>query len=267
MSATIDGVSWSAAASLSAAAYVAPGAFTISGSNVPQSGTARAISMSLLNVPGPGTYRLGTGANVPGGTAVTVVGSSSWGTPLSGNAGTLVITTLTQSRIAGTFSFVGESVQGGATGELPVTNGAFDMNLLSEGPLGEVPQGQINALTAEFAGGFYSAATVASSGTLAGIFSVASGTTTYSVAMTLREVTGPDVLQLEDGIVSLRVSDMSTDPVTVWSSTVAGSEGAIVVATVSSERVTGTFSGTLELSLGEAKEALVVTNGEFDLGL
>jgi len=72
-----------------------------------------------------GTFSLNTGqlnlVNISSATGQT------WSTVAPGSTGSIVITTYTANRIAGTFSFTAAALSGGATGTLTVTNGSFDV--------------------------------------------------------------------------------------------------------------------------------------------
>jgi hypothetical protein len=51
-----------------------------------------------------------------------------WGTGFAGGSGTITVTVLTATRIAGTFSFDAMPGSGAATGTLQVRNGVFDVS-------------------------------------------------------------------------------------------------------------------------------------------
>ncbi len=55
--------------------------------------------------------------------------SSGWSTPQSAASGSLIITTLSASRMAGTFGFNTSAMTGQATGSVTVTEGSFDIAL------------------------------------------------------------------------------------------------------------------------------------------
>ena len=90
-------------------------------------GTTYGVAVSIVNATGPGTHSLniftgGDGSNVAIGTSSGV----GYSTSLTGGSGTLTITTLTATRIVGTFS--GTAVPAGATAaNLVLVNGQFDI--------------------------------------------------------------------------------------------------------------------------------------------
>jgi hypothetical protein len=133
MTATIDGQPWSAstATGMVAALQFAPasGGYIILGTETTAAGgVGSSMSFTINNITGPGTYPLGVDAvSVYGGFAgFTAANGAVWFTPMSGAAGTITITTLTTTRIAGTFAFSATASTGGATGTRVVTNGVFD---------------------------------------------------------------------------------------------------------------------------------------------
>ncbi|HZJ56051.1 MAG TPA: DUF6252 family protein, partial [Myxococcaceae bacterium] len=128
MTASIDGQAFSSSqlASASAASSSMVSVYTIIGARLLSGTTAQSISLSLYNIAGPGTYPLGVNSTNFGGIGTVAEGATAWTTPLSGAAGTVNITSLTPTRIAGTFSFnAAEVVNPSSTKS--VTNGAFDM--------------------------------------------------------------------------------------------------------------------------------------------
>src|SRR5678815_2774364 len=107
MTASIDGQAFSSSqlASASAASSSMVSVYTIIGARLLSGTTAQSISLSLYNIAGPGTYPLGVNSTNFGGIGTVAEGATAWTTPLSGAAGTVNITSLTPTRIAGTFSF------------------------------------------------------------------------------------------------------------------------------------------------------------------
>jgi hypothetical protein len=84
-----------------------------------------AFVFALLNVTGPTTVSLVSAPS--NGSQVTIgsAGQGGWSTGQAGGTGSVVITALTATHIAGTFSFDAPPVSG--SGILHVTNGAFDL--------------------------------------------------------------------------------------------------------------------------------------------
>ena len=87
-----------------------PGLVTITGTRAVSAGNATTITLTAGYLAGPGTYPLGVNfISTAGGSALvsTVQGSATntWATGFSGNAGTIVVNSLTSNRIVGTFQF------------------------------------------------------------------------------------------------------------------------------------------------------------------
>jgi len=111
--ATIDGQAWVSTTNqtaTSSSANAVPGSVTLTGTKVVSATNYTTITLALGYLTGPGTYPLGVNqGTTAGGTGIVfaTVGSaiSTWSTNLLGNAGTVTITSLTSSRIAGTLQF------------------------------------------------------------------------------------------------------------------------------------------------------------------
>ena len=89
----------------------------------------RTLSITLSNVTAPGTYALSNtnplrsmGTSTFNGTTVTSTHSSSF----TGSSGSVTITSLTATRIKGTFNAVLAPAPG-TTGNMTITNGTFDI--------------------------------------------------------------------------------------------------------------------------------------------
>ncbi len=83
------------------------------------------ISINLLGISAPGTYALNPSLD---GTTIGYVSSSaatSWDTGNCDASGTLTVTALDNTKIEGTFSFVGKNGENCAAAAKNITNGAF----------------------------------------------------------------------------------------------------------------------------------------------
>lgn len=118
--ATIDGAAWKAGGRVGVAR--ADTSLTL----IALSNTY-AISINVGAAVGPGTYSMGDGSNLVQ-VAVHLIGGPGDAADYRGGTGTFSITTLTDSRIAGTFSFVAMPDPSGDSGPLHVTSGAFDLS-------------------------------------------------------------------------------------------------------------------------------------------
>lgn len=120
VTATVDGVSWSAVV---AQAVNNSGIIGIGASDTSAQTT---IGIGWLNT-GANSYTIGPGSTANG--TVVSAGGSGWHASGDVGSGTLNVTTLTATRVAGTFSF--SAVRYTGTEDpvtIQVTNGAFDVN-------------------------------------------------------------------------------------------------------------------------------------------
>lgn len=240
-------------------------AVSSSGSN------AQSITLLLTNIPGPGTYPLGTGAGVAGGTAIYVSNSAGWGTALTGDAGTVTLTTVSDTRITGSFSFTADASTGGATGTKSVSNGAFDLPVTTTGSPGAVSARNLNVLKATMGGQSYNAATIASGSSSGSI--IASGLNTkYALSIAFTNLTAPGTYAVGNAVLSsvvvgAGVGGSSTGPGCCWGTFNAGSTGSVIVTALTATQVIGTFSFTLQPGApGGATTPLTIINGEFTIG-
>jgi hypothetical protein len=124
MSAIIDGARWSASSSAGAIQVVRTDQFiVVAGSSI----DLVAISFSIPNVTGPGTHPV-----VPPSPYSAFVneqfGERSWISSLPGGTGSVTVTSVSATRIAGTFQFEAVPVPNtAATGKRVVTDGRFDV--------------------------------------------------------------------------------------------------------------------------------------------
>ena len=117
MSASIDGSAWSAA---QAQAVRGGGAVTLAGTDI------ALLSLGLaFQDTGTGTYTLGPGQGV---TASVSDPQNIWSANDLQGSGTITVTTLDATRVAGTFSFIAPaSPNSGPPASRTVTSGAFDV--------------------------------------------------------------------------------------------------------------------------------------------
>lgn len=98
----------------------------ISVSGLTDATTAYTIIIGLGNATGPGTYSL-TYLNTAGSSVIVGGATGGWGTFFPGGTGSLVLTTLTTNRVAGTWTADAVPGSGGATGTLRLREGTFDV--------------------------------------------------------------------------------------------------------------------------------------------
>jgi hypothetical protein len=265
MTATIDGAAWAADETSVTAQTVPgiPGAFLVQGSEVRSVTDIRTISMTLYNVAGTGTYPLGMNTMMFGGTALVADATSGWSTPLSGTAGTVTITALNPSRIAGTFSFGADALTGSATGTKTVTNGEFDLLLQSGGTLLPVPANAGGRVGATVGGSAWNAATVAVS-TFSGNFILTTSNTAYTLSISVPSASAPGTYVL-GGTNSVQVTDAGGSTTWFCCSGGGSGSGSVTIDTLTADRATGSFQATLD-RVGPGS-TLAVVGGTFDVGL
>ena len=269
MTARVDGAEWTSSQATAAPVPNAPGWYVISGS-VATANQALAISISVYNVDGPGTYPLGVGSTAFGGIAILAEGGGGWVTPLSGAAGSITITALTATRMAGNFSFTAEGSTGGATGTRTVTDGEFGLEFATQNPLTQVPDHVGGRVSATIGGASWSAATiVATAGATSFIMTTSNDQRTLSFV--LNNIAGPDTYDIASSqsyVVQVLGPDLNPqgDPC-CWTET-SGNTGSVTIATMTATRVTGSFSATLAPTPGtNASAPLTITGGTFDVGI
>jgi hypothetical protein len=116
MSATVDGSGWTArsVAATKTAGFVGVGGGASDGSTI-----------AFAFPDHTGTF---TVAGQDGTNASYTAGGKSWNAVFgSGGSGTITVTALDASHVAGTFSFTAPGLSGGATGTKTVTNGTFNI--------------------------------------------------------------------------------------------------------------------------------------------
>lgn len=264
MSAKVDGQQWSADQSAITvtgnAATPRQGTISISGTRItPQLN----ITLVLSFITGPGTYPLGVSiVSNAGGTGLVTNPPNTWLTPLSGEAGTVTISTRTDSRIAGTFAFVAAELPGSSSGATIVTEGHFDITV--SGGLPALPTGLASAASAKLNGDDWNAAAIIANSASAGVFNFVGTTTEFSIALQ------PSVSVLAGytyGIPSQMDLTMtrigSTD---TWHAEAGPDIGSVTLIEFTDDQLVGTFQGTIPQSSG-GTTPMVVTEGQFNLSL
>jgi hypothetical protein len=131
INATINGSAWAVSTPFTSAQNNVGGAvFVITAADPNQT---YGLAISLSEFAGAGTYEIRPG--FPLRMAVVTLGTEQgWGTQYSEVPGTITITSLTDSRVTGTFSFTAEpSPSSSQTETLTVVNGQFDIPVIEVG--------------------------------------------------------------------------------------------------------------------------------------
>jgi hypothetical protein len=277
MTATVDGKAWSAGATPGGVVALQPlpksGGYLIMGVELSGSGVIGAtMTININNVSGPGTYTLGVDAvSTYGGFAgITSSTGGTWLTPLSGSAGTITITTLTTTRIAGSFSYTASAVSGGATGTRIVTNGIFDAPISGNAVLPVLTDSMGGKLSGTLSGQPWNAAII-SAGTTATHLSLSGINDRQTLVFTIPKPAGAGTYQLSNAAGSIL---LAWDPSAVAPAGarccygIAGDVGSITFTSLTTTRAKGVLSATLRAQPGTtATGQLVITGGTFDVGL
>jgi hypothetical protein len=119
MTASIDGSSWSASSGLEG--VILHGGAGFAGTDA----QGRLISIGVMVSQGTGTFTIG-GAGAPN--ATLTIGSSVWNAGPGTGSGSVTLTTVTDTRLVGTFQFEVAAFTQDATPETrSITGGAFDL--------------------------------------------------------------------------------------------------------------------------------------------
>lgn len=270
LTARIDGAAWAATAASTSTGVtlVLPGVYTMTG--VSAGANPIVIAISLYNIGGPGTYPIGVGPQVAGGSVVLSNTTGGWASPMTGADGSITISALTATRIAGTFNFTVNALSGSATGTRTVTDGTFDLEVKANGTVGPLPDNAGSKVSATIGATSFNAAFVA--GTLTpgtNILSVAANNSVRGIGITITGLTAPGTYPFSSAspVRSLSVSNVANTLANTWHSNGAGSSGSITVTSITPTRIRGTFSGTLGPAPGtQTTGTITVTNGTFDVG-
>ncbi len=261
--AKIDGVQWQA----TLAATVqnpAPGLYSITGFR--STGTnAYTMVLSLTNIKGPGTYALGVGVQIPGGTGLlSLAPSGGWTSALNGASGEIVITTLTATRMVATFRFTA-TPQAGSTGSREVTEGKIDLPVAGTGGVALANQGSIVSGTLATGAFNASAASVILSGAAPNqTLGIAANNGTQTLSITIAGFSGVGTYQSSNAnpLRQVGVSGIGGNLTAVWNTSIGGS-ATVLVTGFTASRITGTVTGSL--SPGPGAAGTVAVNASFDL--
>lgn len=266
VSAKINGAAWQPSIAVTAI-NAAAGLYSITASQVSGANNYTMV-FALYNIKGPGTYPLGVGPNVFGGTAtLSRPPSGGWTTPLNGASGEITITTLTATRLVATFSFTADPITSGTTGTMTVTEGALDIPVSGTGGFALPNQGSKVVGTI---GGPFNAAVASgilnNPGGASPTLTIVGSNITRSLTISLSSMTGPGTYTLNAGtpIRTIQVSGSPGNPTATWASQVTGGSGSVTISSVTADRIVGSYTATLASLTGGATGSLAVS-GTFDV--
>lgn len=263
-SATIDGTAWTSGSIYSSSIGSANGTFSIAGGTGVQS--AATMSLTLFNISAPGTYPLGVGGSVPGGIASISQGVQSWSTPLSGAAGTVTVTSVSSTRLRGTFSYTATPFSGNPTNNRVVSNGVFDMPITASGSVA-VPAHIGSTFGGTLGGAPWNAATVVmvaapSSGTL----TVGASNTGQLINLIISGYNGVGVYAMNSGVARY-MTVMTVGAIQSWGGSGPLASGTVSVTSATATRIKGTYDVTLQASVVSPGAGTRTLTGAFDLGI
>jgi hypothetical protein len=278
LTAKVDGKDWTATEVSVSSAVVpgVPGAFLFTGTQI-SGGKTISITVTLFNVRGTGTYSLGVAVSADGGTGQVGEGTGSggdaqsWITEGTGMDGQVVLTTLENNRIAGTFEYVAIPGSKNTTGvNRTVTEGKFDMPI--KGSLVPVPDSIGGKLTATLNGKPYQAAVISVYGKdyLGGPgLSISTTTAKHGLSLMLANVTGPGTYALDNQTPARNITAGRNGMAETccWGATGVPDSGSVTLTTLTSTRAKGTFTAVLKPKPGKSDQDLIVTDGVFDVGI
>lgn len=280
LSASIAGAAWMAETTVTVNRFQ-PGGYEIVGRS--KTDPNFQISLFLFGMKTVGKYPLGTYPSVSGG-YVQIFGAPAGDliSPTTGSAGEVTVTTLSTTRVAGTFSFT--AVRESDATRVPVTNGTFDLALTDANP----------GAVADSAGGFFRGNVDGESFTAAAAFAYSSNaplnritvqayndsptikSTEISVLLQNITTTGTYALDLAAlRYMSVKLHQRSrTIPaggfsgtlLGSWHSQNSGSSGSVTITTLTASRIAGTLSAMIAPEPGSPITRSISVTASFDLG-
>ncbi|MGE0158914.1 MAG: DUF6252 family protein [Gemmatimonadales bacterium] len=256
--ARVNGADWNAEFAPSAVNSL-PGTYSITAFRASGSNNYTMI-FSLWNIPGPGTYPLGVNLQMFGGAVVmSQPPSSGWTTPFTGNAGEIVITTLSATQIAGTFEFTA-GPQSGTSGTLTVTEGEFDIPV-NAGGAGLAPANKGASFFGQL-GGTPIYGSQAQQLLISGNLTIVVQDDTRTITIGIANMTGTGSYPLSASA-PVRTIQVGTATGTAWSSSLTGGNGSVDL-TVTADRIFGTFNATVIGAIGATGPMTI--SGTFNIG-
>ena len=260
--AKIDGVDWAPEFAVTAI-NPTPGFYSITAVKTMGANNYTMV-LQVFNITGPGTYPLGVTVQMIGGTAqLSQAPSSGWGTPGSGAAGQVVITTLSATQMVGTFEFTATPLMGSAVNKT-VTQGQFDIPVSGTGGLAAANQG--STVTASLGGQAFTAATGSIILTTGGnpVLTIVATNLTRNITISLADMTGAATYTLSTSS-PVRTIQVGDGTGMVWTSGTTGGSGSVTISSVTAQRIIGSFTATVIGFLGGATGPMTVS-GNFSMG-
>ena len=270
MSFKVDG---DALTATSITATLANGILSIGGT-IPSRNTTFSFAVTPTAT-GTGTYALGP---LSSANALVLIGNpaAGWQAGVGIGSGTITLNTLTSTAASGTFAFNLVAVAGsGATGTKAITEGVFNVTFTTPAPPPANPN--TGSAVSALVDGVPWSGSLSRRATLTNNFLTVTGQDTNFRVITL-VVPVSSSLQVPPSappVISLTFGAMPQGVVTMvlgaqnWDNGRAGGEGTFTLTSISTTRVTGTFTVTVVSNpLNPAPLPTVrITNGQFDMAL
>ena len=231
-------------------------------------GNGTQVSLRLSLIGKPGTYPLGVATGTSGGLGDVTIANATYTTPLSGSAGTVTLTTVSLTRIAGTFSFTAQRLTSSGYEYAAVTKGSFDLVVTGTGTL-DIPANANSTVSGTVNGAAFVPTEV----------TVAQGPASGALVLTLRQ--GSRVLSVNipganavgsfplSGATTrwIRLDDIVNGFNSTWGGTNATSTGTVAITSLTTARVAGTINATLTPTFAGLNTPPAVVALTFDIGL
>lgn len=259
--ATIDGAVWQSDASQLSARSAQPGVYQLRGGR-PDGPT---VSITLTNITGTGRYPLGVFLGIPGGSVTVSENAAEW-MAISAVTGTIDITTLTTTRIGGTFSVTARRFSDDS--QRTITNGSFLLDLQITGNGGVAPAPSGSSFTATIDGVPWTAASISGSLTVAPAIGAIPAGTTFSLT-----AIGVGTVQIRlftfTGVGSYPATLMIPPSASITMPSTSGesfvsTSGTVTITGATADRISGTFTSQLS-ALPSSSTRTITGNFTFSL--
>jgi hypothetical protein len=279
-SAKVDGAEWQSDSTKLTGTAGESGMFTVTGFDSTRA-VPLGVTLSLYNIDKPGTYPLGMGPTTIGGSVRITEGTSNWFSHATGGqSGSVVLTTVSSTRLAGVFAVTAGPYYGSfpaaRTGNFPaarigslpaeriVTGASFDVPVVSSGSI-EVPRYNGSTITGTMGGASWGAANVKAQVRPNGVLLIEASNVTHDVVLSIEDFAGPGTYAFGAGGPGyLRIK---TQPTGWFAYPGSMSGGTVVVTSANSARVAGAINITAFPGLGSENAGLLKFVASFDVGL
>jgi Family of unknown function (DUF6252) len=259
VSATIDGTPWSGTST--AARLSGIGDFTISVPSIPNSNGV-GFTLQLFSVTVPGTYPLGVNRSMIGGLADVFRQGGAWSTTQDSPGGTVTVTEVSTTRVAGTFAFQADPMLGQTGVTLTVRDGRFSANVTGSSTL-QLPDNIGSTVEGMISSSPFAARQVFVSRSGGGLLFGFAGPSMLG-RVQLSEFTGVGTYALGSGTERYVGVGFGN---TAWGGSNAASSGTLTITSATATRIKGTVVATLANVNGPVGTPSATVNLRFDLGV